>query len=71
VCDAVNDALTEELKKAGEEERRIAIESGNVDEQGVPMCTVIADGSLTRPPQLLSFSVRRRERVRCVMNITF
>jgi len=32
VSDAVNDALIEELKKAGEEERRIAIESENVDE---------------------------------------
>ncbi|KAF0708510.1 YqaJ domain-containing protein [Aphis craccivora] len=48
VSDAVNDALFEELKKAGEEERRLAIESGNVDEQGVPMCTVIADGQWSK-----------------------
>lgn len=48
MSDAVNDALIEELKKAGEEERRLAIESGNVDEQGVPMCTVIADGQWSK-----------------------
>ncbi|XP_050065628.1 uncharacterized protein LOC126554615 [Aphis gossypii] len=36
------------LKKADEEERRLAIESGNVDEQGVPMYTVIEDGQWSK-----------------------
>jgi len=48
VSDAINDAVIEEIKKAGEEERRIAIENGNVDDYGVPMCTVIADGQWSK-----------------------
>lgn len=48
MSNAVNDALIDQLKKAGKEERRIAIENGNVDEQGVPMCTVIADGQWSK-----------------------
>ena len=38
----------EEMAKAGDEERRIALENGNVDENGVPMCTVIADGQWSK-----------------------
>ena len=32
------------MKQAGEEEKRIAIECGDVDLDGIPMCTVIVDG---------------------------
>lgn len=34
--------------KAGDEERQLAIKNGNVDECGVPMCTVIADGQWSK-----------------------
>ncbi|KAI5645811.1 yqaJ-like viral recombinase domain-containing protein [Phthorimaea operculella] len=36
--------LTEEIEKAGEMERAIAIEKGNVDEDGVPFVPVCVDG---------------------------
>jgi len=32
------------MKKAGVEERELALEAGEVDENGIPMCTVVADG---------------------------
>jgi len=32
------------MKIAGEEERRLAIENGDIDNNGIPMCTVVADG---------------------------
>lgn len=32
----------------GNEERRLAIESGDIDEHGVPLCTVIADGQWSK-----------------------
>lgn len=38
----------EEMKKAGQEESKIAIENGDVDEQGRPMITVIADGAWSK-----------------------
>lgn len=36
--------LTEEIKKAGEEERSIALEKGQVSSDGVPFITVYVDG---------------------------
>jgi len=36
------------MKIAGEEERQIALKSGNVDIEGVPLCTVIADGQWSK-----------------------
>jgi len=33
-----------EMKKAGQEEKKIAIVSGNIDTDGIPMITVVADG---------------------------
>lgn len=48
ISDVVQDTAIEEMIKAGDEERRIAIENGNVDENGVPMCTVIADGQWSK-----------------------
>ena len=43
ISDVIQDTAIEEMAKAGDEERRIALENGNVDKYGVPMCTVIAD----------------------------
>lgn len=45
---AVKDAVIEEIKNAGEEERRIALANGNVDNDGVPLCTVIADAQWSK-----------------------
>jgi len=42
VSNSVNDAAIEEMIKAGDEERQLAIKNGNVDECSVPMCTVVA-----------------------------
>lgn len=36
------------MKQAGEEEKRIAIECGDVDLDGIPMCTVIVDGQWSK-----------------------
>jgi len=38
----------DEMKRAGEEEKRIALECGDVDSDGIPMCTVIADGQWSK-----------------------
>ncbi|KAL4098224.1 hypothetical protein QTP88_022868 [Uroleucon formosanum] len=37
-----------EMEIAGEEERRLAIESGSIDTDGTPMCTVVADGQWSK-----------------------
>jgi len=44
----VQDTAIDEITKAGKEEREIAIKNGNVDENGIPMCTVIADGQWSK-----------------------
>lgn len=36
------------MTKAGNEEKQIAIQNGNIDENNVPMCTVIADGQWSK-----------------------
>lgn len=36
------------MKQAGEEEKQIAIKCGNVNSDGIPMCTVIADGQWSK-----------------------
>ncbi|KAL4153278.1 hypothetical protein QTP88_001111 [Uroleucon formosanum] len=38
----------DEMKKAGEEERRLAIESGSLDVDGTPIITVVADGQWSK-----------------------
>jgi hypothetical protein len=48
VSDSVKDSVIEEMKIAGEEERQIVLNSGNVDVEGVPVCTVIADGQWSK-----------------------
>lgn len=37
-----------EMKKAGEEEKKLALESGNVDKDGIPLVTVVADGQWSK-----------------------
>ncbi|KAL4153670.1 hypothetical protein QTP88_001503 [Uroleucon formosanum] len=41
---SIHDSARTEMLKAGEEERRLAIEDGDVDEDGNALCTVVADG---------------------------
>lgn len=48
VSDAIKDTAIDEMLKAGNEERQLAIESGNIDEDGIPMCTVISDGQWSK-----------------------
>lgn len=38
----------DEMKKAGDEEREIALKNGVLDEDGIPMCTVVADGQWSK-----------------------
>lgn len=48
IGDTLKDSALDEMIKAGNEERKLAIDSGNVDKDGVPMCTVIADGQWSK-----------------------
>lgn len=48
VCQSIQDTALEQIIQAGIEERRLAIECGNVDKDGVPMCTVIANGQWSK-----------------------
>lgn len=36
------------MRIAGEEERKLAIESGEIDIDGIPMCAVVADGQWSK-----------------------
>lgn len=45
VSDAWETTATKEMKAAVEEEKRLAQERGDVDEEGIPFITVVADGS--------------------------
>jgi hypothetical protein len=48
VSQSITYTALEEIIKAGIEERRLAIECDNVDQDGYPMCTVIADGQWSK-----------------------
>lgn len=48
VTRGVEAAAWETMKKAGEEEARLAKESGDVDAEGYPLVTVIADGAWSK-----------------------
>lgn len=48
IANAIHDTAWEEMKKAGEEEKLIAIEKGKVDPDGIPFITVIADGAWSK-----------------------
>lgn len=41
---SVHNTAWDEMKKAGVEERELALETGEVDENEIAMCTVVADG---------------------------
>ncbi|KAL4127392.1 hypothetical protein QTP88_011563 [Uroleucon formosanum] len=45
---AVQDTAWNEMIIAGNEERQLALECGNTDIDGTPMCTVVADGQLSK-----------------------
>lgn len=44
LSDEMKETAWNAMKLAGIEERRLALEAGDVDEDGIPMCPVIADG---------------------------
>lgn len=44
----VSQTAWDKMKKAGDEERKMAIESGCVDDDGIPMCAVVADGQWSK-----------------------
>ncbi|CAI6376813.1 unnamed protein product [Macrosiphum euphorbiae] len=44
----ISDSAWEEMRKAGEEEKELALKCGNVDTDGIPMCTVVADGQWSK-----------------------
>lgn len=48
VAEIVHTTAWDEMKKAGEEERRLAIESGSLDVDGTPIITVVADGQWSK-----------------------
>ncbi|XP_049268013.1 uncharacterized protein LOC125756965 [Rhipicephalus sanguineus] len=48
VGDFINQAAWDEMKKAGAEEARLARECGEIDNDGVPMITVVADGAWSK-----------------------
>ncbi|KAJ8896049.1 hypothetical protein PR048_001390 [Dryococelus australis] len=48
VSEAIVDAALQSMLDAAEEEKAIAIRDRNVDSDGVPMCTVVADGAWCR-----------------------
>lgn len=45
---AISEVAWDEIKKAGEEERKLAIQHGDIDIDGVPMITVVADGQWSK-----------------------
>jgi len=48
ISNVAQDTAIEEMIKAGDEKRKIALENGNVYENGVNKCTVIADGQWSK-----------------------
>lgn len=45
---SIHNLAWEEIQKAGNEERKLAIEAGDVDDDGIPFCTVVADGQWSK-----------------------
>jgi len=48
MSNSIQETAFDEMIKAGNEERQIAINNGNVDENGTPLCTVVADGQWSK-----------------------
>lgn len=44
----IHNLAWEEIRKAGEEERQLAIEAGDIDVDGIPFCSVVADGQWSK-----------------------
>lgn len=42
------ESLWEEMREAGEEERRLAVSNGDVDGTGMPFITVLVDGGWSK-----------------------
>jgi len=46
---SIHNVAWEEIRKAGEEEKQLAIAAGDVDaDDGIPFCTVVADGQWSK-----------------------
>lgn len=48
LSEKIHNVALQEMLLAGEEEKKIALECGNVDNDGIPMCTVVADGQWSK-----------------------
>ncbi|XP_022182082.1 uncharacterized protein LOC111041936 [Myzus persicae] len=48
IAKKIHEVAEAQMKIAGDEERRLAIEAGSVDIDGIPMCTVVADGQWSK-----------------------
>lgn len=48
VADTIHDTAWDEMKQAGEEEQKITLECGDVDVDGIPIITVVADGQWSK-----------------------
>lgn len=48
ISESIHHVAEEEMRIAGEEERKLAIESGEIDIDGIPMCAVVADGQWSK-----------------------
>lgn len=48
LSDCIHNTAWDEIQKAGVEERELAIKSGDVDDDGVPFITVVADGQWSK-----------------------
>jgi hypothetical protein len=52
----IGERALEEMKETIDEEKQLAIERGDVDENGVPLLTVIADGSWAKRSYKCNYS---------------
>lgn len=48
MSDNIHQAALKEMIIAGKEEKELSLRAGNVDDDGVPMCTVVADGQWSK-----------------------
>uniref|UniRef100_A0A2S2NH11 Mutator-like transposase domain-containing protein n=1 Tax=Schizaphis graminum TaxID=13262 RepID=A0A2S2NH11_SCHGA len=48
MSESIHNAALKEMQLAGEEEKKLAIEAGEIDDDGTPMCTVVADGQWSK-----------------------
>lgn len=44
ISKVIEESAWEQMQLAGIEEKRLALEAGNIDSDGIPMCPVVADG---------------------------